>query len=77
MMVDVAPKLKSIVRELSAMAGTEELVRVHRCLRLLEINPDASWDEKPTKWPLSEIRRVEVGSRYAEALHAIGGDASE
>jgi len=191
MMVDVAPKLKSIVRELSAVAGTEELVRVHRnipkadrvegfvvgigerwvllnlfdsdmfldgyvalrlndirrierrggpdsfplralrhfgesprtpdevgldtseglltslgskyplliihverldpkvcyvgkfvatskrSLRLLEISPDASWDEKPTKWPLSEIRRVEVGSRYAEALHAIGGDASE
>jgi len=45
-----------------------------RSLRLFEINPDATWDEKPTKWALKEVRRVEAGSRYAEALHAVGGD---
>lgn len=48
-----------------------------RSLRLLEINPDATWDAKPTKWPLKEITRLEVGSRYAEALHAVGGEPLE
>jgi hypothetical protein len=47
-----------------------------RSLRLLEINPNATRDEKSTKWPLNEITRVEVGSRYAQALLAIGGEPS-
>lgn len=46
-------------------------------LRLLEISPRATWDEKPTKWPLKAITRVEVGTRYAEALHAVGAEPSE
>jgi hypothetical protein len=33
MMFDVAPKLKTIVKQLSAVAGTEELVRVRRTIR--------------------------------------------
>jgi hypothetical protein len=48
-----------------------------RNLRLLEISPRATWDDKPTKWPLKAITRVEVGSRYAEALLAVGGNPSE
>jgi hypothetical protein len=48
-----------------------------RNLRLLEISPRATWDDKPTEWPLKAISRVEVGTRYAEALHAVGGKPSE
>lgn len=48
-----------------------------RNLRLLEISPRATWDDEPTKWPLKAITRVEVGTRYAEALHAVGGTPSE
>lgn len=48
-----------------------------RNLRLLEISPRATWDDKPTKWPLKAITRVEAGTRYAEALHAVGGEPRE
>jgi hypothetical protein len=43
-------------------------------LRLLEIGPDAVWEEKPTKIRLSDITRVDFGGGYEEALHLVGGD---
>jgi hypothetical protein len=43
---------------------------------LLEINPDATWDAKPTEYSLSEITRVNFGGDYEEALHLVGGDPS-
>jgi hypothetical protein len=46
----------------------------NRSLHLLEIRTSATWDKTPTKWPLKEITRIEVGGRYPEALHAIGGE---
>jgi hypothetical protein len=40
---------------------------------LLEIGPDAVWDEKPETYRLSEITRVDFGGDYEEALHLVGG----
>ena len=40
---------------------------------LLEIGPDASWDEKPETYRLKEITRVDFGGDYEDALHLIGG----
>jgi len=45
-------------------------------LRFLEIDPDAIWEEKPTKIRLSDITRVDFGGGYEEALHLVGGDPS-
>ena len=41
---------------------------------LLEINPAAKWDRKPTSYKLSEITRVEFGGEYERALHLVGGN---
>jgi hypothetical protein len=40
---------------------------------LLEIGPDANWDERPESYRLSEITRVDFGGDYEEALHLVGG----
>ena len=40
---------------------------------LLEIGPDAIWEEKPTQILLREITRVDFGGGYADALHIVGG----
>ena len=42
-------------------------------LTLLDINTDGSWDEEPSKHRLSDITRIQFGSRYEEALAVIGG----
>ena len=41
---------------------------------LLEMNPDATWDDKPTEYRLSGITRVNFGGDYENALHIVGGD---
>jgi hypothetical protein len=41
---------------------------------LLEINPDARWDDKPNTYRLSEITRVNFGGDYESALHLVAGD---
>lgn len=40
---------------------------------LQEIGPDAVWQEKPSKYPLREITRVDFGGGYEDALHLVGG----
>ena len=45
-----------------------------KVLRFLEIDPDAVWEQKPTKINLSDITRVDFGGQYEEALHLVGGD---
>jgi hypothetical protein len=40
---------------------------------LLEINPDATWDEQPISYRLREITRVNFGGDYENALHLVGG----
>lgn len=41
---------------------------------LLGITPDATWEEKPESFRLSEITRVNFGGDYETALHLVGGD---
>jgi hypothetical protein len=41
---------------------------------LLQIGPDAIWGERPEKYRLSEITRVDFGGSYEQALHLVGGD---
>lgn len=40
---------------------------------LLQIRPDATWEETPTVYRLSEITRVSFGGDYEGALHLVGG----
>jgi hypothetical protein len=44
-----------------------------RKLHLLDIDPDALWDHAPRKFPYDDITRVDVGGRYEDALHELGG----
>lgn len=41
---------------------------------LLEIGPDAIWDEEPTIYSLKEITQVGFGGGYEEALTLVGGE---
>jgi hypothetical protein len=41
---------------------------------LLEIGPDASWDDRLESYRLSEITRVDFGGDYEDALQLIGRD---
>jgi hypothetical protein len=43
---------------------------------LLEIGPDARWDNQPETYRLSEITRVDFGGDYEDALHLVGGAPS-
>lgn len=42
-------------------------------LSLLEISPDATWDESPCEYSLKEITRVSFGGDYENALQIVGG----
>lgn len=42
-------------------------------LRLLDIGPDAEWDDEPRGFRYEDITRIDVGGRYEIALHALGG----
>ena len=46
-------------------------------VQLLEINPDAKWEENPEIYRLSQITRVSFGADYEAALHLVGGDPIE
>jgi hypothetical protein len=41
---------------------------------LLEIGPDAKWDDGPTSYRLNEITSVEFGGEYERALFLVGGN---
>ena len=43
---------------------------------MLEIGPDATWDDGPTEYSLKEITRVDFGGDYEDALYIVGGDPS-
>ena len=45
----------------------------NRRVSLLEIGPDAAWDDKPETYRLDEITRVDFGGDYEEALNLVGG----
>jgi hypothetical protein len=42
------------------------------CLSLLEIGPDAQWDDSATEYRIREITRVNFGGDYEDALHVVG-----
>jgi hypothetical protein len=44
-----------------------------RSVRLLEITPQAEWEDRPNKWAFADVTRVDFGGRYEEALALIGG----
>ena len=46
-------------------------------LFMLEIDADANWQEKPSKFLLSEITRVDFGGGYEEALHLVGAEPNK
>jgi hypothetical protein len=51
-----------------------QVVQVRRGrLSLLEIGPDAKWDEEPTEYKVDEITRVDFGGGYEDALRLVGG----
>ena len=43
-------------------------------LSLLEIGPDAKWEDSPEEYRVGEITRVNFGGDYETALHLAGGD---
>jgi hypothetical protein len=49
-----------------------DITRGH--VSLLEINPDATGDDAPLEYRLSEITCVSFGGPYEDALHLVGGD---
>jgi hypothetical protein len=53
------------------------IARTRRLLKLLEITPQARWNEKASIYQLADITRVEVGGRYEKALLAVGGPAPQ
>jgi hypothetical protein len=48
-----------------------------RSVQLREITPEAEWKDRPTKWKLADVTRVEFGGRYEEALALVGGTPPE
>jgi hypothetical protein len=43
-------------------------------LSLLEIGPDAKWENSPEEYRIPEMTRVSFGGEYENALHLVGGD---
>lgn len=47
----------------------------HGRVSLLEINPDATWEETPCSYPLKEITRINFGGDYEDALHLVAAQS--
>ncbi len=45
----------------------------HGRVTLLDMTPDAIWEEKPESFRMSEITRVNFGGDYETALYLVGG----
>lgn len=73
---DLRPLVTILVEQLDPdVAFIGQPVKVSsRTLHLLEISTSATWHTKPTKWSLKQVTRIEVGGRYPQALHAVGGE---
>ena len=41
---------------------------------LLEMSPDASWEDNPEEYRIKEITRVNFGGDYENALHLVAGE---
>ncbi len=62
---EVAPDVCFIGRIISVDAAK---------LTLLDIGPDAEWDEEPTERNVTDITRVDFGGQYEDALFQVGGE---
>jgi len=62
---EIDPEVCWIGRVLSVTRGR---------VSLLEINPDATWDNEPNEYALKGITCVGFAADYEDALHAVGGD---
>ena len=52
-----------------------QILNIERArVSLLEITPNATWEDKPSSYRLSEITRVSFGADYESALHLVGGE---
>ncbi len=57
--------------------GTCHLGRVTRIDRerkrfdLLEMSPDASWDDEPTRWRFKDVTQISIGSNYSNGLDLV------
>ncbi len=45
-----------------------------RRVHLLDITPSAQWRDRPRRWALSTITRVDFGGQYEQALSLVGGE---
>lgn len=61
----VTPDICHIGRVLEVQKGN---------LALLEIGPDATWEDIPMRYRLREITRVNFGGEYENALRLVGGN---
>ena len=53
------------------------VLRVERSrVSLLEINPDAGWEDKPQTYSLREITRVNFDGDYESALYLVARDST-
>ena len=43
-------------------------------VRLLEMGPDATWEDTPEEYRITEITRVNFGGDYENALCLVGGE---
>lgn len=48
----------------------------HTSVSLLEVTPDAKWDEVPTTYRLAQVTRVDVGGPYEDALALVAVSAN-
>jgi len=49
----------------------------HGRVSLLEISPDATWEDKPSTYQLKEITRVNFGGDYENALNLVAKDPGQ
>lgn len=69
--------LVTIHREKAHVDGPCEIGRIVRVtggrVTILEIKPDASWEDKAYQYRVREITRVDFGGEYEDALYLVGG----
>jgi len=64
--------------ENSSICHIGKVVRVDaEHVHLLEIDPDAKWEEEPTDYRIADITRLDFGGGYEDALALVGGDGPE
>jgi hypothetical protein len=62
----------------SSICHIGKIVRVDaEHVHLLEIDPDAKWEEEPTHYRITEITRLDFGGGYEDALALVGGESPE